>query len=383
VLGADWDEDNACWHIETSRGRLSADVLIGGMGGLSEPAVPEIEGLEDFQGTVFHSAVWKHDHDLTGERIGVIGTGASAIQFVPRIQPLAGRMHLFQRTPAWVLPDPDRRVSGVERALFRRLPLTQRLLRSAIYLIHEATVLGTIVDRRLSKALEVVGRRHIRSQVADPELRAKLTPNYTIGCKRITLSDSYYPAITSPNVELVTDRIEAVTATGIRTVDGAERELDTIILGTGFNVLDHPGYERVRGRAGLTLGDAWQGSPRAYLGATIAGFPNLFLLVGPNSAGGYNSIVFSSEAHVNYAREALREMDKRRAKIVDVRHQVYDDWSRETERRLRGSVWNKGGCTSWYLDDSGRNGVWWPGFTWRLWQKTRRFDLGDYELVRA
>jgi cation diffusion facilitator CzcD-associated flavoprotein CzcO len=381
VLGADWDEDSSCWRLQTSGGPLSADVLVGGMGGLSQPSVPEIPGLERFQGTVFHSADWNHDHDLTGERVAVIGTGASAVQFVPRIQPLAGRLHVFQRTPSWVMPDPDRPVTSAERFLFSRVPMTQRLLRTLIYLLQEATVLGTIVDRRLSKGLELIARRHLRNQIADPELRAKLTPSYTIGCKRITLSDSYYPALMKPNVELVTDPIAAVTERGIRTADGSERELDTIILGTGFKVLDSPAYERVRGRGGLTLGDAWRGSPRAYLGATVAGFPNLFLLVGPNSAGGYNSIVFTTEAHVNYALAGLREMRRRGAKVVDVRPDVYEQWSRETDRTLRGSVWNQGGCTSWYLDPNGRNGVWWPGFTWRLWQKTRRFNPGDYNLI--
>jgi cation diffusion facilitator CzcD-associated flavoprotein CzcO len=383
VVGADWDEDHRCWDLETSSGRLTADVVVGGMGGLSEPSIPKIDGLADFRGKVFHSAEWDHDHDLRGQRIGVIGTGASAVQFVPEIQPLAGRVHVFQRTPSWVLPDPDRRVTGVERALFKRLPATQRMLRAAIYFIQEATVFGTIIDRRLSKGLEIVGRRHLRSQVDDSELRRKLTPAYTIGCKRITLSDSYYPALTSPNVEVVTDRIESVTPNGIRTADGTERQLDTLIFGTGFNVLDHPGYELVRGREGRTLGEAWKGSPRAYLGATIAGFPNLFLLVGPNSAGGYNSIIFSAEAHVNYALAALREMDRSGAKIVDVRSEVYERWSKETERRLSNSVWNAGGCSSWYIDESGRNGVWWPGFTLRLWQKTRRFNAADYDVVTA
>ena len=347
LLGAAWDDQASRWRLETSDGSVTADVLVSGMGGLSHPSVPELPGLDRFEGTAFHSARWDHGHDLTGERVAVIGTGASAVQFVPRVQPQVGRLHLFQRTPAWVLPDPDRPVSGLERRLFRRLPATQRALRGAIYLLQEATVLGTIVDRRLSRGLEVIARRHLERQVADPELRAKLTPSYLLGCKRITLSDAYYPAITQPNVELITDRISEVRRRSIVTADGSERELDTIIFGTGFRVLDHPAYSLVRGRDGRTLGEAWEGSPRAYLGTTVAGFPNLFLLVGPNSAGGYNSIVFTTEAHVNYVIACLREMDRRRLQAVEVRPDVYEEFSRDTEERLGRSVWNAGGCASW------------------------------------
>ena len=383
ATGATWDEDAQRWRLQTSHGPLTADVLVGGQGGLSEPSFPEIPGLDGFEGTVFHSAQWDHEHDLEGERVAVIGTGASAIQFVPRIQPRVGKLHLFQRTPSWVMPDPDRRVTDFERRLWRRLPASQRLLRAGIYLAHEATVFGTIVDRRLSKGFETIARQHLRRQVRDPELRAKLTPAYTLGCKRITLSDTYYPALTRPNAEVVTDPIREVRARSIVTADGVEREVDTIVLGTGFKALENPAFSRIRGRGGRTLAEAWQGSPRAYLGTTIAGFPNLFLLVGPNSAGGYNSIVFTTEAHVNYAMACLREMDRRRLGALEVRQDVYEAFNRDTDRRLKASVWNRGGCDSWYLDANGRNGVWWPGFTWRLWQRTRRLDPADYELRAA
>ena len=383
VTGAHWDDDARTWRLDTSHGEFSADMLVGGMGGLSTPSVPYIPGLDSFEGTLFHSAEWDHDHDLTGERVAVIGTGASAIQFVPRIQPQVETLHVFQRTPSWVMPDPDRRVTGFERRLFRTVPAAQRLLRAGLYFGHEATVLGTIVDRRLSAGFESIGRRHLRRQVADPELRRKLTPTYTLGCKRITMSNSYYPALCQPNSEVVTDPISEVRPHSIVTADGNEREVDTIILGTGFKVHDNPGFSRVRGRGGQTLGDAWQGSPRAYLGTAIAGFPNLFLLVGPNSAGGYNSIIFTTEAHVNYVMACLRAMDKGGLRTVEVRPEVYDRFNREADERLRASVWNRGGCASWYLDENGRNGVWWPGFTWRLWQRTRRFDAREYHLRAA
>jgi cation diffusion facilitator CzcD-associated flavoprotein CzcO len=383
VTGAEWDEAAKRWRIESTRGTVTADVVVGGMGGLSAPSAPDIPGLEQFGGTVFHSANWDWDHDLTGERVGVIGTGASAVQFVPMIQPKVGQLALFQRTPAWVMPDPDRPVRPLERELWRRLPITQRLLRGVIYGFFEATVLTTIVNTRLARLMERVARRHLEEQVPDPELRAKLTPAYTLGCKRITLSDTYFPALTQPNAEVITEPIERITPDGVRTVDGVEHELDTIILGTGFKVHDNPAFSRVRGRDGRTLREAWEGSPRAYLGTTISGFPNLFLLVGPNSAGGFNSIIFTTEAHVNYAIAALKSMSKRGAHVAEVRREVYDRWTRQTDRRLAHSVWNEGGCQSWYLDANGRNGVWWPGFMASLWLRTRRFKPTEYELHPA
>jgi len=382
VTGAAWDDDQRRWRVETSQGEITADVLVGGQGGLSNPSIPDIPGLERFEGKQFHSAQWDHDHDLDNERVAVIGTGASAIQFVPLIQPRVGRLHLFQRTPSWVMPDPDRPLTDFEHRLFERVPAAQRALRGLVYLMMEATVLGTMVDRRLAKGLEAIARRHLQRQVRDPELRAKLTPSYTIGCKRITMSDSYYPALAQPNAEVVTEGIREVSERSIVTVDGTEREVDSIILGTGFHVHDHPGFERIRGRGGLTLGEAWKGSPRAYLGSTIAGFPNLFLLVGPNSAGGFNSIIFTSEAHINYAVRAIKAMDRHGLDTVEVRPEVYDAFAREAERKLRNSVWNAGGCASWYIDANGRNGVWWPGFMGSLWRRTRRFDLDEYRLSR-
>jgi cation diffusion facilitator CzcD-associated flavoprotein CzcO len=383
VLSATWEEEPRRWRIETSHGDITADVTVGAQGGLSNPSVPDLPGLEDFEGTRFHSAHWDHDHDLTGERVAVIGTGASAIQFVPKIQPKVGRLHLFQRTPSWVMPDPDRPLTSFEHRLFERVPAAQRAVRGLVYVLMEGTVLMTMVDKRLAKGMQSIARRHLRSQVRDPELRRKLTPRYTIGCKRITMSDTYYPALAQPNAEVVTDGIREIRARSIVTSDGREREVDTIVLATGFHVHDAPGFDRVRGRDGLTLAEAWKGSPRAYLGTTIAGFPNLFLLVGPNSAGGFNSIIFTSEAHINYALNAIKAMDRHRLSAVEVRSDIYDAFAREAEEKLRHSVWNEGGCQSWYLDPNGRNGVWWPGFMGSLWRRTRRFDLSEYRLQPA
>jgi cation diffusion facilitator CzcD-associated flavoprotein CzcO len=376
--GAAWDDEAKRWRIQTSQGEYSSEVLCVAMGGLSEPAYPVIPGLDDFGGTIFHSAQWDHDHDLTGERVALIGTGASGVQIVPEIQPRVGQLHLFQRTPVWVMPNADRPMTEFERNLFRRFPAAQRGLRALIYLLQEGTVMGTVFHRRLLELLQRIAERHLERQVPDPELRAKLTPAYTLGCKRITQSDTYFPALTQRNAEVVTEPITRVTKTGIRTADGKLRKLDTIILATGFQVLNNPGFAAVRGRDGRSLLETWDGSPRAYLGTTVPNFPNLFFLVGPNSAGGFNSIVFTSESHINYVVECLRRMDRAGVSSVELRPEVYEAFNRETERRLGESVWNAGGCASWYLDENGRNCVWWPGFMSGLWQRTRRFDASSY-----
>jgi cation diffusion facilitator CzcD-associated flavoprotein CzcO len=383
LLGAAWDGEAKRWRLETSQGRMSADVLVGALGGLSEPSRPEIPGLDAFGGALFHSAEWDHDHDLGGERVAVIGTGASAVQLVPEIQPRVESLHLFQRTPVWVLPDADRPMSELERRLFRRLPAAQRGLRTLIYLFEEVTVLGTIFNRRILERFQRVAQWHLERQVPDPELRAKLTPAYTLGCKRITMSNTYFPALSQPNAAVVTEPIAEVVESGIKTADGELHELDTIILATGFRVLNNPGFAAIRGRDGRSLLETWDGSPRAYLGTTVPNFPNLFFIVGPNSAGGFNSIIFTSESHINYVAECLREMDRAGVATVEVRPDVFESFNRETEERLAESVWNAGGCASWYLDANGRNCVWWPDFMWRLWQRTRRFDRGSYRAELA
>jgi cation diffusion facilitator CzcD-associated flavoprotein CzcO len=379
VTGAGWDEEAQLWRIETSQGPLTANLLVAGMGGLSEPAVPAIPGIGSFEGTIFHSARWQHDHDLAGERVAVIGTGASAIQFVPRIQPEVGRLHLFQRTPPWVVPHRDRPISERERRAFRALPQLQLLVRAAVYWARETFVLA-FMHRPLAKLPERIARRHLEAQVPDPELRARLTPSYTIGCKRVLISDDYYPALSRPNVELVTDGIREVRERSIVTEDGAEHEIDTIVFGTGFHVVDMPATKLLRGRDGKLLDEVWQGSPQAHLGTTIAGFPNLFMLVGPNTGLGHNSIVFMIESQIAYVLDCLRFMRRHGVRTIDVRPEVQEAFNAEIQERLQGTVWNAGGCASWYLDDNGRNTTLWPGFTWPFRQRLRRFEPAQHVL---
>jgi cation diffusion facilitator CzcD-associated flavoprotein CzcO len=379
VTEAAWDEDTRTWHVETTAGAFEADVLVGAMGPLTEPSIPDIPGLDSFDGAVFHSAQWDHEHDLTGERVAVIGTGASAIQFVPRIQPKVAKLHLFQRTPPWVLPHTDRPVSPVERRLYRALPPAQRLVRAGIYWAREMLVFGFARDQRLMAVPEALGRRHLKRQVRDPELRRKLKPRYRVGCKRILISNEYYPALTKPNVEVVTDGVREVRPHSIVAADGTERVLDAIILGTGFHVTDSPAAQHVRGRDGRTLAEAWQGSPEAYLGTAIAGFPNLFMIIGPNTGLGHNSMVFMIESHLSYVIDALKTMDERDVATVEVRPEVQRAFVREVGERMEGTVWTSG-CSSWYIDATGRNSTLWPDFTWRFRQRTRRFDPTDYVL---
>jgi cation diffusion facilitator CzcD-associated flavoprotein CzcO len=380
VTAADWDDDAQRWSIETSAGALTAEILVGAMGPLSAPSVPSIPGLDTFAGTAFHSAEWNHDHDLTGERIAVIGTGASTIQLVPEIQPRAGRLHVFQRTPPWIMPHPDRPIGEREQRLYRRFPAAQRLVRGAIYWSRETFVLG-FLHQRVMRLPERLARRHLRHQVPDTALRAKLRPSYRMGCKRVLISNDYYPALTKPNVEVVTDGIREVRPGSIVTHDGTEREIDTIVFGTGFHVTDMPVAEIVRGRDGRTLAEHWQGSPQAHRGTSIAGFPNLFMLVGPNTGLGHNSIVFIIESQVRYVLDCLRVMDERGVASVDVRPEAQAAFNEEVQRSMRGTVWTSGGCASWYLDANGRNTTLWPGSSWSFRTATRRFDPADYVLT--
>jgi cation diffusion facilitator CzcD-associated flavoprotein CzcO len=381
VTAARWDAQAEVWRIETAAGELTADMLVAGAGPLSDPKLPDIDGIESFEGTIFHSARWNHQHPLDGERVAVVGTGASSIQLVPRIQPLLEKLYVFQRTPPWVVPHRNRPTSRWERSLFRAVPAVQKLVRGAVYAARELFVLPMMHPREGSLP-ERMALKHLREQVPDPALRARLTPNYRIGCKRILISDEYYPALVQPNVELVSDAIRAITPRGIVTADGAERELDTIILGTGFHVTDMPFAHWIYGGDGRSLAETWSGSAQAYLGSAVAGFPNLFLLVGPNTGLGHNSIVFMIESQLHYLMQCLRFMESGDMDVIEVREPVQRRYNEKLQRRLQSTVWNSGGCANWYLDEHGRNTTIWPGSTWPYRRRLRRFEPADYELRR-
>jgi len=382
VRDARWDDASQRWRIETTRGEYGASLLVMASGALSDPAVPRLPGIERFEGRAFHSACWDHELDLRGKRVAVIGTGASAIQFVPEIQPLVERLHVFQRTPPWIIPRHDRPLGAFERALFRRAPALQRVLRGWIYLRREL-LLVPFRHAALARLAERMALAHLRKAVRDPALRRKLTPSYRIGCKRVLISNDYYPALTRPNVEVVTGTVAEVRARSVVGEDGVERPVDAIIFGTGFQPTDQPLAHHVRAADGRSLTDAWGGSPRAYAGTTVAGFPNLFVLPGPNTGLGHTSVVYMLEAQLEHVMGVVRLMDQHGAGAVEPRAEAEAAWVREVDRRMAGTVWVAGGCRSWYLDATGRNSTLWPDHTWRYRRRVARVVPDDYVLTPA
>jgi len=384
VEQATWDDAASVWRVRTSRGELTAEVVVSAAGALSEPKLPAIEGIGDFAGEVFHSAQWDHDADLSGKRVAVIGTGASAIQIVPELAKTVGRLDVYQRTAPWVLPRHDRAYTAVERLAFRHVPGVQRAYRTAIYWGRECYVPAFTVNPKIALPARKMAEANIAKHISDPELRAKVTPDFAIGCKRILISNTYYPALAQDHVELVTDPIARVTPTGIVTRDGVEREIDVLVVATGFHTTDIPVAHHITGREGRTLADEWaRDGVAAYKGATVAGFPNLFFLVGPNTGLGHSSMVFMIESQVAYVVDALRTMRARDLVTVEPKRGEQDAYNADLQRRMRRTVWNTGGCSSWYLDEHGRNVTLWPRSTFTFRRMTRTFDAGAYHLVSA
>jgi cation diffusion facilitator CzcD-associated flavoprotein CzcO len=310
--------------------------------------------------------------------VAVLGTGASAIQIVPTIQPEVEQLHVFQRTPPWVLPHSDRPISAFERRLYRRFPRLQRRVRRNVYWLRELIAIPMTRRPGLLKPLERRAVMHMKQAISDPELREKLTPAYRIGCKRILPSNQWYPALAQPNVNVVTEGIAEIRPEGVVTADGALHECDAIVYATGFHVTDIPFGRRVVGRGGQTLADVWDGSPQAYKGTAVPGFPNLFLVLGPNTGLGHNSIVYMIEAQIAYVIAALQTMRADGIHAVDVRPEAHRFWNDAVQKRLPPTVWNSGGCSSWYIDRNGKNTTIWPDFTWRFRRHTRAFDVAAY-----
>lgn len=378
VREARWDEARERWVIETDQGTFSADFFLPAVGALSDPMIPEIPGLASFKGKAFHSAQWDHSYDLAGKKVAVIGTGASAVQFIPEIQPKVEKLTLFQRTPAWVLPRWDERFSDRQKERWRRLPALQKLLRNTIYLRRELFVLG-FRNPNVMKLIERFAQRYLKQVVKDPALRAKLTPDFRIGCKRILITADYLPSLTRPNVEVVTHGIQEIRERSIVTADGVEHAVDAIIFGTGFHVLDLPFANHIRGRGGVTLNESWQGSPSAYLGTTIHGFPNLFFLMGPGTGLGHTSVIVMLEAQLQILIGALQHMRNMKLDVIEPRKQVQDDYFDWLQHEAQGTVWTAGGCSSWYLDPNGKLTSLWPHST-LAFRKKARFRADEYVL---
>jgi len=377
VHQAKWDEASATWILQTSQGEVHARHLVGAFGSLSDPLMPKLPGLASFKGEVFHSANWPKNFKPEGKRVAVMGTGASALQFIPAIQPDVAQMHVFQRTPPWVMPRHDGPISPFARSLFRKLPWLQKLARAQIYIHREALALGFLnpwlMARSQAKAL-----KHMHAAVKDPVLRKKLTPDYTLGCKRILISNTYYPALAQANVEVIADGIKEVLPDGVVGRDGVFRPVDTIIFGTGFQTKDLPFAHLIQDGKGQTLAASWRGSPQAYMGTTVHGFPNLYLLHGPNIGLGHTSVVYMLEAQARHIVGVIKRAQTHGYDAVEPTASAQQRFVARIEKMMRGTVWVAGGCESWYLDETGRNSSIWPGFTFSYARAASQVSEQDY-----
>lgn len=388
VTEATWDGQTRRWRVTTSGPDgtrvYAARTLTVGPGPLSEPVMPDIEGLDSFKGEVFHSARWNHDVDLTGKRVAVIGTGASAIQIVPALQKTVGHLDVYQRTAPWVIPRNEHRYTGVEKFALKYVPGLGKLARTAIYWGRESYVPAFAWQPKLAAPAQALATWNIRRSIADPELRRKVTPTFQIGCKRVLISNTYYPALASANVEVVTDPIARITERGIVSRDGTEREIDVLVVATGFETTDAPIAHVVTGRNGETMAQRFERTGMAaYKGTTVPDFPNLFFVVGPNTGLGHSSIVFIIEAQVQYIRSALRTMRTNRYATVEPTEEAFEAWNADLQARMGRTVWNTGGCASWYLDDQGRNTTLWPRGTFMFRHLLHEFDAGAYQVTGA
>ena len=382
VRGAVFDEVRGIWRVELNDGQcLEAQVLVSACGQLNRPAYPKLSGLERFQGEAFHSARWRHDLDLSGKRVAVIGTGASAIQFVPQIQPRVASLSLFQRSAAYVLAKPDRAYRAWEVALMRRLPLLQRGVRLLQYLHHEARALAFVHWPWLMGVLRGIFTRHLQRQMPDAGKRARLQPDYPMGCKRILISNDYFPALAQANVEIVDSPIREVRERSLVTANGREYPCDVLIYGTGFTASDFLAPMQIRGLDGLELNQAWKDGAEAFKGISVSGFPNLFLLYGPNTNLGHNSIIYMLESQFAYVLGCLQALRKQGLRYLDLKAAPQRRYNEKLQAQTQRTIWAQG-CQSWYQTAAGKHTNNWPGFTFTYRLQTRTPELADYDCVR-
>jgi len=380
VTAAAFDEARALWCVTLATGEVhEAQMLVTATGQLNRPLMPQVKGLSSFKGPQFHSARWDHSISLAGQRVAVIGTGASAIQFVPRIAPKAGAVTLFQRSAPYVIPKGDHLYGETARRLFAKLPLVQALSRAKEYVVHETRALGVVSYPVLTGLMKPGFRRLLTESVKDETLLAKLTPDYPVGCKRIMISNDYYAALARPNVSVVTDAIREVTEQGLVTADGELHEADVLIYGTGFAALDFLAPMHITGLQGRELNASWRDGAEAYLGVSVSGFPNLFMLYGPNTNLGHSSIVYMLESQITYLCDAIRHLAQGK-KWLDVKPEVQGAFNARIQQRSKKTVWDSG-CTSWYKTASGKNTNNWPGYTFEYRRATRRLRPEDYQIA--
>lgn len=381
IVRAEFNEETGRWLLTSADGHtVDARSVVSGTGGLSQPGMPKIPGIDRFSGALFHSAQWDHNVDLRGKRVGVVGTGASAIQIVPALAPDVEKLTVFQRTPAWVLPKPDREISPREQSLYARFPFLQKLQRARLYATLDPR---SILFNRFPAAMkpaEMQAKRHIRSAVKDEARADALTPSYQIGCKRILMSNDYYPAFARENVDLqtgATGAIRKIVPEGVITADGTLHELDVIVMATGFQSADALAPFEIRGRDGRSLSEVWGINAEAYRGTTVHGFPNLYILVGPNTGLGHSSLILMIEAQVGYALQALQLLKSRGLRSLEVSRSEQTRYNEDMQERLKRTVWATG-CDTWYTNSEGRNTTLWPGSTTEFIYRMRHFDAEAY-----
>jgi cation diffusion facilitator CzcD-associated flavoprotein CzcO len=378
IVAATWSEPERCWMLQdASGGTHEADIVVSALGTFNAPSFPDIDGLATFSGPRFHSARWEHQHDLTGCRVAVIGTGASAAQIVPELAATAAKVSLFQRTPQWILPRSDKPFSDEEKRRFARNPIAARRHRWQIYRSFERNITFRQGDL-VADQLKALALSHLDYRIKDDELRAKLTPDYPFGCKRTLVTSDFYKAVVRDEVELVTAPIARVTPEGVVTEDGRQHAADAIVLATGFRATEYLSGLEVVGRGGRRLRDEWAEVPHAYMGLTVSGFPNFFMLYGPNTNQGGNSIIFILEAQAAYVVRALRAMRRRRVRVIDVKRSVMDAYNQELTEALHGTVWDTG-CQSYFKNEHGKIATQLPYPSLWYWRRTRWFRLRDYE----
>jgi cation diffusion facilitator CzcD-associated flavoprotein CzcO len=381
VTDAYWDAAKRRWLISTADQRYSAKFFVPATGFIGEAKMPEFSGQDTFQGTMFHSGMWNHDYDLTGKSVAVIGSGASAIQFLPMIQPLVKELISFQRTPSWVLPKPDFAMPKALNKLFKFAPVLQKTIRESALLSLEPSLPVFMNVNVLRAATHPLGLLNIRLNVPDKAMREKLTPDHTLGCKRPMFSNSWYAALAKPNVNVLFQGLERITETGVVAEDGTEYPVDAIIFGTGYAVAEPAIYRIIKGENGRSLSDTWQGNPRAYMGVSIHGFPNMFMMLGPNSQNTVGSVMWTAEQQSIYISKAIKALQENDVKVVDVKQTVQDKFNAHIDKRLKRMPIRADFCKSYYLDASGRNHIIWPEYGFVIKHKMSHFKPSDYDLT--
>ncbi|KHO26130.1 monooxygenase [Mycolicibacterium setense] len=379
MLGARWDDGARRWELDTTNGPLTADILISAVGPFGRPTTPNFPGLDTFAGKIMHSFEWDHEYDLRGRRVAVIGTGASAVQIIPEIQPVVDQLSVFQRTACWIMPRFDWSTSSTEH-LLARIPVLRKSVRALQYLVYESYGTFNFIDNRFASLFEAVARAHLRVQVPDAALRRKLTPQHRIGCKRAAVSSNYLPTFTRSNVELVTEGIQEIQRNGIVTVDGTTHPVDVIVLATGFP-LRHRMADEIVGVGGRTLADAYDDRPQGYLGTAVSGFPNLLFTSGPFGGAANQSFIYMLESQFGFIVDALKRMRRDRISTIEVKSQAQEQFVAEAERRSANTIWLQGGCSGYYTTADGkRNAGLWPDWSFNYRRRTRSFDADDFQL---